>query len=125
MPFPQVYGWALFTKNVQVHSVIAAEESLKKVFLNGHRFQIAWHSQQNRDTAAWTDLLDSECEYQICAHCRPGAADRTFLSLNAVANDEIMPCAATGFGFHILGERPVLNAMTMRNIGLREDRSVR
>ncbi|KAH8178729.1 hypothetical protein LIA77_00248 [Sarocladium implicatum] len=110
--------------NLQVHSVIAAEDSPKKASPNNHRFQIAWNSQRSRDTAAWTELLDSECEYQICAYCRPGAADRTFLSLNAVADDEIMPCAATGFGFHVMGERPIIDAVIMRNIGLRQDRSL-
>ena len=70
-------------------------------------------------------MLESECEYQICAQCRPGAADRTFLSLNAVANDEIMPGAATGFGFHVMGGRPIADARIVRNIGCLEEATVR
>ena len=57
--------------------------------------------------------------YKICPFCRPSAADRAYLSLNAVANGEIPPTAATGFGFHLLGERPVVDANVVRNIGLR------
>lgn len=65
------------------------------------------------------DGHDSECQYQICSGCRPGASDRTFQSLNAVANGEILPCAATGYGFHILGGRPIADARVVRNIGQR------
>lgn len=49
------------------------------------------------------------CNYRVCPRCRPTASERTLLSLNAVANDEILPTAATGYGFHVLKERPVVD----------------
>ena len=68
--------------------------------------------------------LDPECDYQICSSCRPGAADRSFLSLNAVAQGEMLPTAAAGFGFQAIGERPVIDAEVLRNIGNRPNPAV-
>ncbi|KAM0348653.1 hypothetical protein ACHAPU_004088 [Fusarium lateritium] len=50
-----------------------------------------------------------DCQYKICPRCRPICADRAFLSLNAVANGEIPPTAAAGFGFESLQGRPVIS----------------
>ncbi|CAM1510170.1 Fc.00g005050.m01.CDS01 [Cosmosporella sp. VM-42] len=67
----------------------------------------------------WVCRDEDECMYKICPFCRPSAADRAYLSLNAVADGEIPPTAATGFGFHLLGERPVVDANVVRELGLR------
>lgn len=58
----------------------------------------------------WLTEPRDECQYKICPHCRPAAADRAYLSLNAIANGDIPPTAATGYGFHVMGERPVVDA---------------
>ncbi|PHH82873.1 hypothetical protein CDD82_4511 [Ophiocordyceps australis] len=67
----------------------------------------------------WVINSQDECQYRICPRCRPGAADRAFLSLNAIASGEIPPTVAVGYGFHILGERPVVNADIVINLGRR------
>ncbi|KAF7543626.1 hypothetical protein G7046_g9963 [Stylonectria norvegica] len=76
-------------------------------------------SQSSDYTSPWVCADHEECQYKVCSFCRPGSADRAALSMNAVANGDISPTAATGFGFHILGERPVVDANVVRNIGLR------
>lgn len=55
----------------------------------------------------------------ICPVCRTGAADRAYLSLDAVANGEVPPTAAVGYGFHVMGERPVVDAEILKTIGCR------
>jgi hypothetical protein len=60
-----------------------------------------------------------ECSYKVCQNCRPGACDRAYLSLNAVTKGQIPPTAAVGYGFHVMGERPVVNADILMQIGCR------
>lgn len=54
------------------------------------------------------------CQYRVCSRCRRSAADRAFLSLNAVSDGEIPPTAATGYGFHLLGARPIADASVLK-----------
>lgn len=67
----------------------------------------------------WLCTPQEECQYRVCQNCRPGCADRAFLSLNAVANGEVLPTAAAGYSFHLLGQRPVVDANVLKNIGCR------
>ncbi|KAK7213328.1 hypothetical protein V2G26_020506 [Clonostachys chloroleuca] len=67
----------------------------------------------------WVPSLENECRYMVCPLCRPSVADRSFLSLDSVAKGEVQPTSAVGFGFHGLGERPVVNVNTLRSIGCR------
>ncbi|CAH0018188.1 unnamed protein product [Clonostachys rhizophaga] len=67
----------------------------------------------------WVPSLENECRYMVCPLCRPSAADRSFLSLDSVAKGEVQPTSAVGFGFHGLGERPVMNVDILRSIGCR------
>ncbi|CAH0044118.1 unnamed protein product [Clonostachys solani] len=67
----------------------------------------------------WVPSLEHECRYMICPLCRPSAADRSFLSLDGVAKGEVQPTSAVGFGFHGMGERPVVNVDVLRSIGCR------
>jgi hypothetical protein len=68
-------------------------------------------------TELWPTLCPSE--HKVCHYCRPHHADRAFLSLNAVANGEVPPAAAVGFGFSYMGQRPVANANIVKNLGCR------
>ncbi|PHH51050.1 hypothetical protein CFIMG_002393RA [Ceratocystis fimbriata CBS 114723] len=61
----------------------------------------------------------TECKYKCCPNCRPSFKDHAFLPLNAIMNDEVPATAVTGFGFHLLGARPVANAKILRSIGTR------
>ncbi|CAJ2506384.1 Uu.00g005140.m01.CDS01 [Anthostomella pinea] len=67
----------------------------------------------------WVPRENAECQAKYCHRCRPSCALRTYLSLNAILNDEIPPSAATGFGFHRMGTRPVVDVEVIRYIGLR------
>ncbi|KAL7946775.1 hypothetical protein V8C42DRAFT_343707 [Trichoderma barbatum] len=67
----------------------------------------------------WLCNPQEECQYRVCQNCRPGCADRAFVSLNAVANGEVPPTAAAGYSFHLLRERPVIDANVLRDIGCR------
>lgn len=60
-----------------------------------------------------------ECQFKCCQDCRQSSRDRSFMSLNAVANGEYQPTAVSGFGFHLQGKRPVSRASIVRTIGLR------
>ncbi|KAH6976091.1 hypothetical protein BKA56DRAFT_674595 [Ilyonectria sp. MPI-CAGE-AT-0026] len=70
-------------------------------------------------SSRWICADDEECQFKVCPFCRPGYADRSFLSLTAAVHGELSPTAATGFGFHVLGERPVVDATILKKIGLR------
>ncbi|RCI07596.1 hypothetical protein L249_1646 [Ophiocordyceps polyrhachis-furcata BCC 54312] len=66
----------------------------------------------------WVATFPEECRYRVCPRCRPALADRAFLSLNAVANGDIPPTAAVGYGFHTMGERPVFDAEMVQTLGI-------
>ncbi|VUC34170.1 unnamed protein product [Clonostachys rosea] len=65
----------------------------------------------------WVPSLEHECRYMVCPSCRPSAVDRSFLSIDSVAKGEVPPTSAIGFGFHGMGERPVVNVDILRSIG--------
>lgn len=67
----------------------------------------------------WVTPEQEECQFKCCAHCRPLSAQRSYLSLNAVMSGECPSTATTGFGFHLQGSRPVVDARTLQNIGYR------
>ncbi|KAG5662797.1 hypothetical protein KAF25_005215 [Fusarium avenaceum] len=72
----------------------------------------------NNNPSAGRLIYDAEpeCHYKICPRCRPICADRAFLSLNAVANGEIPPTAAAGYGFESLHGRPVIAKVVIKHI---------
>ncbi|RGP63112.1 hypothetical protein FSPOR_8802 [Fusarium sporotrichioides] len=63
----------------------------------------------NDNTGEWAYGANKNCQYRVCPRCRPVCVDRAFLSLDAVADGEIPPTAAAGFGFEALGGRPVID----------------
>jgi hypothetical protein len=70
----------------------------------------------NPSAGRWIYDVEAECHYKICPRCRPICADRAFLSLNAVANGEIPPTAAAGFGFEPVHGRPVIAKVVIKHI---------
>ncbi|KAF5539035.1 hypothetical protein FMEXI_9137 [Fusarium mexicanum] len=111
----------------QIATILRQREELKEV--------IAKEERQKSTSALFSNLLpplgfessfsdkgqrnlDKEalCQYKICQRCRPVCVDRAFLSLNAVADGEITPTAAAGFGFESLGGRPVIDKDVVRHI---------
>ncbi|EKD19993.1 uncharacterized protein L3040_002329 [Drepanopeziza brunnea f. sp. 'multigermtubi'] len=59
------------------------------------------------DMKPWLPLRDGECQFKVCHTCRPNFQERSFLSLNGIARNDIPPTAITGFGFHLRKARPV------------------
>jgi hypothetical protein len=60
-----------------------------------------------------------ECQFKCCHTCRPSMVDRSYLSLNGIADDDIPLTAVTGFGFQFLGGRPISLVKHVANLGLR------
>lgn len=73
----------------------------------------------SENSRPWLSTQEHECKYQVCPYCRPGAADRSFLSLSGVAHGAIQPTSAVGYGFHLMGERPVVDAEILKSIRCR------
>ncbi|GKT51638.1 uncharacterized protein ColSpa_11819 [Colletotrichum spaethianum] len=67
----------------------------------------------------WVPNAKDECQYKICPYCRPGGADRAYISLDGVAEGSIPATAATGYGFHLFRQRPVCSSSLIANLGLR------
>ncbi|KAL6859256.1 hypothetical protein J3F83DRAFT_763361 [Trichoderma novae-zelandiae] len=84
-------------------------------------------SIRKRSAAAREDRLSflSEINQEQLAQYRPDQVahilrqHRSFLSLNAVADGEVPPTAAAGYSFHLLGQRPVVDANVVKNLGCR------
>lgn len=93
----------------------ALDSSPPKQSVNGR----ASAAPSTDSSKSWLPLKEHECRYQVCPFCRPGAADRSFLSLTGVANGVIQPTSAVGYGFHLMGERPVVDAEVLKSIRCR------
>ncbi|KAM0283364.1 hypothetical protein ACHAQH_002486 [Verticillium albo-atrum] len=66
----------------------------------------------------WVPRPEMECTYKVCQQCRPSGADRISMSLDAIAKGDIPATAATGFGFHHFGQRPVCDVSIVAKLGL-------
>ncbi|KAK0128547.1 hypothetical protein ONS95_000513 [Cadophora gregata] len=67
----------------------------------------------------WFPLQGGECQFKCCHFCRPSMKERSFLSLNGIANGDIPATTITGFGFHLQRKRPVALVKHVKNLGLR------
>jgi len=67
----------------------------------------------------WLPIKGGECQFKCCHFCRPSLVERSFLSLNGIANDELPATAVLGFGFHMAKKRPVALVKHVKNLGLR------
>ncbi|TGO57083.1 hypothetical protein BOTNAR_0209g00120 [Botryotinia narcissicola] len=67
----------------------------------------------------WLPSRGTECQFKCCHTCRPTLLDRSYLSLNAIADDDLPCTATTGFGFNLQKFRPVGNVEVVKNLGLR------
>jgi hypothetical protein len=73
--------------------------------------------QTNTQKKPW--LPKQECQFRCCHACRNNLGERAYLSLNGIANGDIPPTAITGYGFHVLRQRPVVRVELVKNLGLR------
>ncbi|KAG4030937.1 hypothetical protein MFRU_010g00670 [Monilinia fructicola] len=67
----------------------------------------------------WLPSRGTECQFKCCHTCRPTLIDRSYLSLNAIADDDLPCTATTGFGFNLQKFRPVGDVEIVKNLGLR------
>lgn len=75
--------------------------------------------------APWVPQEEDECQLMVCRQCRPYYSERCFLSLGGIANGDVPPTAALGFGFHVHDCRPIVDAAIARRLGLRNVSKVR
>ncbi|KAK8076702.1 hypothetical protein PG994_003974 [Apiospora phragmitis] len=67
----------------------------------------------------WVLSEGQECQFKCCHACRPSCEQRASLSLDGIAKGDIPPTAIAGFGFHLQGSRPLMDAGIIQNIGYR------
>ncbi|KAE8450948.1 hypothetical protein EG329_005388 [Mollisiaceae sp. DMI_Dod_QoI] len=67
----------------------------------------------------WFPIPGGECQTKWCQACRPHGIDRSWLSLDGIANGDLPLTAIYGFGFNLLGKRPVNQVKHVANLGLR------
>ncbi|ORY68418.1 uncharacterized protein BCR38DRAFT_471985 [Pseudomassariella vexata] len=67
----------------------------------------------------WVPDDEEECQFKCCQQCRPTAESRSYLSLDGIVKGDVPPTAAVGFGFHLQGTRPIIDADIVKNIGYR------
>lgn len=60
-----------------------------------------------------------ECQYKLCPTCHKNGRDKSWLSLDGIANGDIPPTAATAFSFSYMRERPLLDPNVVKNLGYR------
>ncbi|KAI1369136.1 hypothetical protein F5Y08DRAFT_325541 [Xylaria arbuscula] len=71
------------------------------------------------DIKPWIPRKDEECQAKYCHTCRPSCELRSYLSIDSIMHGEIPPTVATGYGFHRMKTRPVVDVEVIRAIGLR------
>ncbi|KAK6851498.1 hypothetical protein PG995_011623 [Apiospora arundinis] len=67
----------------------------------------------------WVVSEGDECQFKCCHACRPTCEQRASLSLDGIVKGDIPPTAISGFGFHLQGSRPLVDAEVVQNIGYR------
>ena len=114
---------ALLAHNQQLETAISRE--IKQQGTNGANGSSSNQVPESKTNgSSRAPQVKNECCYTVCPRCRPGCADRASLSMDGVVNGEIPPAAAVGFGFHLMGERPVVNSEILKTIGRRTAPSV-
>ncbi|OHE91522.1 hypothetical protein CORC01_13171 [Colletotrichum orchidophilum] len=116
----------LFNQRKHLGDILRRESFRKKpAAIQGHD---GAHSSSTYDlddtlesnvSTPWVPRAKDECQYKICSYCRPGGADRAYISLDGIAEGNIPATAATGYGFHLFRRRPVCSSQLVANIGLR------
>ncbi|KAL2020381.1 hypothetical protein VTK56DRAFT_8510 [Thermocarpiscus australiensis] len=103
----------LLSQRENVHKVIADERE---------RAKQSWYPEGLKfpyDSRPWMPDHRYECQYRVCHWCHPSGRDKSWLSLNAVLNGDILPTAAMGFSYSYFRVRPCLDADVLKNIGYR------
>ncbi|KFY94585.1 hypothetical protein V498_03852 [Pseudogymnoascus sp. VKM F-4517 (FW-2822)] len=111
----------------RTHVLDVAKRHSKDLELYRHREQTVLSpytilgTNPSDEAKLWLPKPNEECQFKVCHRCRHACGERSFLSLDAIANDEIPMTAVSGFGFNLLGKRPVVARKHAINYGLRPD----
>ncbi|KAG9236601.1 hypothetical protein BJ875DRAFT_541200 [Amylocarpus encephaloides] len=76
-------------------------------------------SSGRRGEKPWVPIRGTECQFKCCHRCRHTYSERTWLSLDGIADNDVPWTAVTGFGFHLMKSRPVSRVEHVKNLGLR------
>ncbi|OBT66740.1 hypothetical protein VE03_04086 [Pseudogymnoascus sp. 23342-1-I1] len=111
----------------RTHVLDVAKRHSKDLELYRHREQTVLNPfsildpNPSSEAKLWLPKPTEECQFKVCHRCRHACMERSFLSLDAIVNDEIPMTAVSGFGFNLLGKRPVVPRKHAINYGLRPD----
>ncbi|KAK4043302.1 hypothetical protein C8A01DRAFT_13192, partial [Parachaetomium inaequale] len=85
----------------------------------GHRTPQSAREKYPHDDKPWLPDRSRECQHKICPACYRIGRQKSWVSLDAVLNGDILPHVATGFSFSFMGTRPVGDVNIVSNLGCR------
>ena len=99
-----IYIYILTDTNnhAQVRRVIAEERSRPDEAFSRNKTRLRFPD----DDRPWVPSEQFECQHKACHRCYPVGAERSWVSLNAVANGDIAPSLAIGFSWSYSRTRP-------------------
>ncbi|KAJ4394954.1 hypothetical protein N0V85_006741 [Neurospora sp. IMI 360204] len=108
----------------QIQTILSQRENVKNTIAeerrqpNHPRYE---HAKKRfpDDDQPWMPSRETECSFTVCHSCYPSATEKNRISIDAVAEDDIQPTVAIGYGFSKLQSRPYAKAEIVRNIGYR------
>ncbi|KAK3400963.1 hypothetical protein B0T20DRAFT_347316 [Sordaria brevicollis] len=108
----------------QIRKILSQRENVKDTISKERRRSChSGHEHAKKrfpdDNQPWIPSRETECTFIVCHSCHPSATEKNHISIDAVANDDIRPTVAVGYGFSKLQSRPYVKADIVRNIGYR------
>lgn len=121
---PHLLGYDSGTDMIQLAKVLQQESDRKTAATVKESNTSDLAEFLTQSAKPWVPNPREGCKYRICPCCRPGGADRAYLSLDSIANGDVPATAATGWGFHHFGRRPICHPEVVANLGLRSQTAV-
>lgn len=115
-----IKGFELTSIQVKTTSFEDAKKATAKAAAQGSvQSMLQTLLETKNNDRPWVLPSNQQCNYKVCGTCRYTFSDRSFLSIDGILKGDVPPTAATGFGFHQLGERPIADANIVKTIGWR------
>jgi len=105
----------------QVAKILSQRDNVRETIWTERRDMIVDYPGRKypNDGRPWMPDKLFECQYKVCQHCHHLGKEKSWLSINSVLNGDILPSAATGYGFGHMGLRPEADVDVVREIGYR------